>query len=272
MGENFDNKDFKIKDDGTIVRGRECPKCGKELYSEGEYCEYCGARIVRNTPSENEIHDWWKWLLLVLMIAGFAIIVIYLSKGFNNNIPIDCVDTTVEEIPQNQNNYNNTTSRVQIESLIYSQDEDQVCDGLYEDKEDFFSVNLYNLNRMHFRITFTFNASTYEGTWWHEAIQYPLMLSEGYRILGICLHDDGSIHIETNNMRNKYETGLIYCPGEDRNIDLEYNHGRILINDVEIDVEMDEDNGDNILSSINYSSGNAFYGIISRVRIYNITD
>ena len=271
MGYDFENKDFKIKDDGTIVRGRKCPRCGKVLYSEGEFCEYCGARIAGNTSSENKSNNWWKWLLLMGAVFG----VICLSENNSNQYEWveETVDTTVvESSPYEQNIYNSSTPKQQNESLIYSQDDVQICDGLYENKEDFFSVNLYNINRRHFRITFTFNASTCRGTWWREAIQYPLMLSAGYRVLGICLHDDGSIYIETNNMRNEYETGLIYFPGEDRNIDLEYNHGRILINGLKINVEMDETNGDNILSSINYSSGNAFYGTISQVRVYNITD
>jgi hypothetical protein len=275
MGENIENNGFKIKDDGTIIRGRKCPKCGKESYAEGDYCEHCGARMVINTSSGNGNSNWWKWLLLVLFFSGILIPVIYLSESNSNNYEWveETVDTVVAESSfREQNGYNNTMSKRQNESLIYSQDHDQKCDGLYADKVDFFSVNLYNINRRHFKITFSFNAETYDGTWWHEAIQYPLMLSEGYRILGICLHNDGSIYIETNNMRNKYETGLIYCPGEYRNIDLEYNHGRIIINGEEIDVEMDETNGDNILSSINYSSGNAFYGTISQVRVYNITD
>lgn len=38
-------KEFVIKDDGTIFRGRECPKCGKLLLSDGLYCEYCGEKI-----------------------------------------------------------------------------------------------------------------------------------------------------------------------------------------------------------------------------------
>lgn len=46
----------------------------------------------------------------------------------------------------------------------------------------------------------------------------------------------------------------------------------ILINGVQIDVEMNEFEGDNLLSSINYGSGNAFYGTISQVRVYNIID
>lgn len=277
MGETTRNKGFAVNENGEIVRGRRCPKCGRSLFSEGEYCEYCGARIVNITSSGNGSSDWWKWVLSILIIAGIAIGVIYLPENNKNNYKWESeeetVDTTVaEESHCEQNSYNNSTTKVQNESLIYSQDVDQLCDGLYEDKEDFFSVNLYSLNRKHFKISFTFNASTYKGTWWAKNIQYPLMLSEGYRILGICLHDDGSIYIETNNMRNEYEIGLLYCPGENRNIDLEYNHGRILINGLNIDVEMDEESGDNILSSINYGSGNAFYGIISQVRVYNITD
>ena len=49
----IDDKDFKIQDDGTIVRGRECPKCGKLLLSDGLFCEYCGAKIGDTYSSDD---------------------------------------------------------------------------------------------------------------------------------------------------------------------------------------------------------------------------
>lgn len=49
MGGTINDTKFTIKDDGTIVRGRKCPKCGRELISDGDYCEYCGTRINGNS-------------------------------------------------------------------------------------------------------------------------------------------------------------------------------------------------------------------------------
>lgn len=160
------------------------------------------------------------------------------------------------------------------EKLIYAQPKEdiQYCDGKYDDKKDYFSVDLDELDRRHFRITFRFDANGYKGTWWAGSEQYPLVLSEGWRVLAICLHENGYIYIETNNGRNKYNTGLTYKPNAGTKIDLEYNKGKLTINGVSMDVDMNEESGDNVLSSINYSSANAFYGSIYLVKVYNIID
>lgn len=105
MGENFGNKDFRINDDGTIVRGRKCPKCGKESYSEGTHCEHCGARMDGNASTPKDGHNWWIWLLLVLILAG---ITIPIGLSLDNNSsdfyynydsePIETVEQAAEEV------------------------------------------------------------------------------------------------------------------------------------------------------------------------------
>lgn len=181
-------------------------------------------------------------------------------------------------IPGTSPGNNSSTARQPTkknEVLIYGQPKNdrQFCDGKYADKEEFFSVNLgEKLNRKHFRIVFRFDAMDNKGTWWAKPVQYPLVLSGGWRVLAICLHDDGSINITTNNQRHEYSTGLRYSPREGKEIDLEYNNGVVTINGVVLNVEMNEYNGDNELSSINYSNGNAFHGYIYSVRVYNIND
>ena len=78
MGEIIKNKDFgsfTIKEDGTIVRSHICPKCGKESYSGNERCEYCGAKIVSNTPSENKSNDSRIWLPMVPIFIGIMTII-----------------------------------------------------------------------------------------------------------------------------------------------------------------------------------------------------
>lgn len=160
------------------------------------------------------------------------------------------------------------------ETLIYAQDknENKRCDGKYGGRQDFFYVDLDNLNRKHFRIVFSFEAQDYDGTWEFSSVQYPLMLSEDWRVIGISLRDNGSVFVETNNGEYEYGTGLTYFPGQFKEIDLEYDHGLVTINGVKIKVKMNEYNGDNVLSSINFGSGNAFYGYIHSVRVYNIED
>ncbi len=107
MGENIKEKKYTIKNDGTIVRNRKCPKCGKEMFSEGKYCEHCGAKIESNIPAKKSGNNWWKWLLLVFVLVG---VVIALICTFNNNnyynsnyyYSEECVDTiAVEEIVDN---------------------------------------------------------------------------------------------------------------------------------------------------------------------------
>lgn len=161
-----------------------------------------------------------------------------------------------------------------VGTLIYAQSKEinQYCDGKYSDKKEYFSADLDNLNREHFRITFVFKAFSYKGTLDWTSEQYPLMLSEGWRVLGVCLHEDGSIYITTNNGDHSYKTNLTYTPNEYRKMDIEYDHGKLYVNENVYDVEMNEYNGDNTLSSIDYSSGNAFLGYINSVRVYNIDD
>lgn len=171
----------------------------------------------------------------------------------------------------------NSHQKRKSERLIYAQDKSEIqyCDGVYvydNKNAEHFSVMLNELDRKHFRITFTFEASSNKGTleWTDE--QYPLVLSSGWRVLAICLHGDGQIFIETNNGRHEYRTGLKYTPRVGTEINLEYDNGRITINGEILNVEMNEYNGDNELSSINYSSGNAFHGRIYAVRVYNIEE
>lgn len=119
MGENIKENKYAIKDDGTIVRSRKCPKCGKELFSEGKYCEHCGSKIDSNTREKHKGNGWWKWLLLVLVFVGggIALICTFYNDNYYNNsyyYSEECVDTiAVEELDveedefDNNNYYNN---------------------------------------------------------------------------------------------------------------------------------------------------------------------
>ena len=102
----------------------------------------------------------------------------------------------------------------------------------------------------------------------YNSIQLPQFFK--IELVGVCLHDDGDIFIETDNGDFEYGTGLTYFPERFKEINLEYDHGTLTINGVQRKIKMNEYNGDNILSSINFSSGNAFHGYIHSVRVYNI--
>ena len=152
-------------------------------------------------------------------------------------------------------------------NMIYSQSGEKYCNGVYGDKAINFATRLNNINRNHFRIVFNFiakdNNSNPRGQW-------ALMLSTGYRIIGVLLTPDGEIQISTNNQRNYYSTGIRYSKNTTEYIDLEFNNGTIIINGVTIkNVDMNRTDGDNTLTSINYSNGVAFHGIIKNVKVYN---
>ena len=75
MGGNINEKNYTIKDDGTITRSRKCPKCGKELFSEGEYCEFCGSKLnLKESTKKKKI---WIWILAVLWVISCFLFVKY---------------------------------------------------------------------------------------------------------------------------------------------------------------------------------------------------
>ena len=165
-------------------------------------------------------------------------------------------------------------NKIKKEQLIYAQsnEDNQYCDGKYGDRKEYFSTDLDNLNRKHFRIVFSFMALDFTSTDDYWTMQYPLMLSEGWRVIGVSLRENGQIFIETDNGENEYGTGLTYIPRQFKEIDLEYDNGSVTINGVKLKVKMNEYNGDNTLSSINYGKGLAFLGYIHSVRVYNISE
>lgn len=115
MGGSTDGQKFSITDDGTIVRGRKCPNCGKELISEGAYCEYCGAKI-KGTPSSSAPKKsgskvvLWLFLMAVLIAATIGIIAAlttsnnnyYHEVGNENRITEDSVWPEYQECPEEQ--------------------------------------------------------------------------------------------------------------------------------------------------------------------------
>ena len=63
MGEIRGDKGFVVNEDGTIVRNKKCPKCGKNLLSEGEYCEYCGTKLDSSKKQNS------KWITVITLLA-----------------------------------------------------------------------------------------------------------------------------------------------------------------------------------------------------------
>ena len=159
--------------------------------------------------------------------------------------------------------------------VLYSQIDEYYCDGVYDPHESRYenghalhTPNL-NINKDHFRVSFSFKAvknDTEDYRWRGE--QWVLVLSAGYRDLGVCLKNDGKIYVTTNNMGNYYETDLNYSINEYVDIDMEYKDGVLYMNGQHIDIDMRTPH-DGQFHSVNYGTGSAFKGYIKDLRIYS---
>ena len=46
----------------------KCPKCGKEISNDSQFCEYCGTKVVRaGRSSDGKLGMKWPWLMLGVM-------------------------------------------------------------------------------------------------------------------------------------------------------------------------------------------------------------
>lgn len=77
MGEIKYNKGFVINENGEIVRNRKCPRCGWNLFSESDYCEYCGAKIsnfvqgeMGKSPHKSEYPNFLTGRILSILKQG----------------------------------------------------------------------------------------------------------------------------------------------------------------------------------------------------------
>lgn len=148
------------------------------------------------------------------------------------------------------------------------------CDGIYHGPEweyDYTKEYLYveqnQFNRNHFGISVDFYPRN------SNESKCLLSLSSGYRILNIEIRN-GIIYLETNNGRHIYNTEISYLPYQWNKLELKHENGvislRINNNNKTIDnVLMNMSDGDNDISSIDFSSGNVFNGKIKNLKIYN---
>lgn len=135
---------------------------------------------------------------------------------------------------------------------------------------------MINLN--HFRVIFSFKAlsNIRNSQEFMDNKQWPLVFTD-CRLLGLCLFEDGSIKISTNNQRHYYETGWNYSINKYVDIDMEYDHGQFIINGHRFNIDMDVSNFtsyscDYGFHSVNYSDGNSFKGYIKDLEIYSYPD
>ena len=274
-----------------------CPNCKKEIENGSAFCEHCGTRIKKSK----------KGLWITLSVIFMAVIITIVGMTIQEQMIIErnCVEQHQLELEQQlqaerearqeaerqaeaerkaraeaERNAKHLMPTTPKETLIYAQSkyENKRC-GTYNGELEYFSANLASLNREHFRIDFVFDPSRVE-----RREQSVLVLSKGWRILEIRINSDGKIYLVTNNMRNRYATGLTYVLDDNRII-LEYNKGSVWLSiyknygtkytskeETKLDIVMEEYNGDNQLASQNCgdASVDPFRGYINSVRVYNI--
>lgn len=86
MGEIKGKKGFVVNENGEIVRNRKCPKCGRSLVSEGDYCEYCGAKIIGGRGHAI------VWVCVAVVIVVAAVVLGFLIPPHNGDDGEEFVD------------------------------------------------------------------------------------------------------------------------------------------------------------------------------------
>jgi hypothetical protein len=254
------------------------PKCKvTDNKSDAIFCHNCGTKLKKSHKGRIAV-----FIILGIIVTMIAIIalVVYVDEMVSN--PYQNQNTSVyysgdneiiaEEVAVEEAVVVETsTSYDYSENIIYSGYSGNnyiTCNGVYpydNDNAQYFSANLgSSLNRNHFKISCYFWVEEHKDQW-------ALMLSEGYRILGINLLDNGKIYISTNNQENYYNIGETYQLNTWNYISVEYNYGFVRVNNGNwFRVDMNTQDGDNELSSINYSSGNAFKGYLCNIYVTNL--
>jgi hypothetical protein len=151
------------------------------------------------------------------------------------------------------------TPQSQEGNSIFKMNNTVSCDGIYGSL--YFSTNINKLNRKHFKISTDFLVKEYRNHW-------ALVLSNGWRILGIKLKDNGKISITTNNQENQYDTEISYQLNSWNQISVEHLNGKIRVNNGNwISVNLNTIDGDNTVSSLNCSNSVAFKGDLRNIEV-----
>jgi hypothetical protein len=203
--------------------------------------------------------------LIITMCTGF-----YYKVYYSNDDVI-----VAQTIAKKSDNFQNKVPVQSYESASviyngYTGNDYVTCNGIYpgpswnEDKSlgaTYFSTNLGNsLNRNHFSISCFFWVTEHQNKW-------ILMLSEDWRVLGINL-DNGKIYISRNNQQDDFDTGKSYKLSTWNYISVEYNYGTVTIdNGAKFECKINTRDGNNVLSSINYSNGAAFKGYLNSIKV-----
>lgn len=153
------------------------------------------------------------------------------------------------------------------------------CDGVYHGPEweydyrntalylDFHYGNGYYLggefNRNYFRVSFDFYVLSTESS--TNPRNNLIMLGTSHRVFGLKFGDNNTLLVTTNNGDHCWCTSISYVLETWQHVDLLYDHGTLYINDDYISIGELNEPGDNVLSSIDFSTGNCFYGYIKNL-------
>jgi len=154
-------------------------------------------------------------------------------------------------------------ANTQIGSIILNSPNIVSCNGVYINNDPanakYFQADLINLNRNHFKISFDFMVREYRQQW-------ALMLSRGWRILGVKLESNGKLRVTTNNQAYEYDINSSYQLNSWYPISVEYYDGKMKVNNGNwFNVTLNTTAGDNSISSINYSNGISFKGDLRNI-------
>ena len=241
----------------------KCKHCGAEIADDSVFCEFCGIKIQEAKISKS------TWIIIGMTACAIVLGMILFSRNSSEN----AVSSSLEEDICYVDSVVDCEEEPAIEELVeyvYQQSEKVYCDGIYKEGHGMY-INVPNLNRKHFSISFSFAPLLNKGKLSWTDVQYPLILGRSSRALGICLKSDGLIYITTNNHNNTFDTGIPYQIKNYNDITLEYNEGVVTINGKKLRVgDIDLSEGDLVLTSMCYSTGNAFKGYIKDLSVINV--
>lgn len=247
-----DGKVYRINEDGTFT----------ELGNAEDLTKPKNNIVTNNKKHPKQI----KWKLIacgiILILAGVVFLPHLLTQIYENDNVMDYVDDSSSTDFVSGNLDLDNDSCVVVYRGYYN--DNLYCNGIYEPESSrqCLDVNLekeYQFNRYHFSIQLNYYPAN-TGT--------IIVLSDGWRVLKLFITEDWKVGVSTNNGDHYYSTDINVSQNAWNSIDAEYYHGQMSLNGyICRNVTIDMDNGDNYLSSIDFSCGQCFNGWLSNIEV-----
>lgn len=247
-----DGKVFRINEDGSFT----------EL-GNAEDLEKSKINIVTNNNKDPKSIKWKLFVCGIILIIAGLVIPPLLMQIFENDNKTDYVDDSYShtDFVSGSLVLDNDSCVVAYRGFF---NENLYCNGIYEpdSSRKCLDVNLeneYQFNRYHFSIKLNYYPAN-TGT--------LIVLSDGWRVLKLFITEDWKLGVSTNNGDHYYSSDLNVLQNDWNSIDAEYYHGQLSLNgDICRNVIIDMENGDNYLSSIDFSCGQCFNGWLSNIEV-----